>query len=282
MVVMKVGITACSNGQQPEQQETIDRLIKILSQMGVECVLSEHLYAKDGVFSGTAKERADDLMAFYEDSSIDAVYDLSGGDIANEVLGFLDYDMIAKSEKQFWGYSDLTTILNAIYAKTGRASVLYQVKHLVGDDGALRRECFRRFVLEGGKDLFQIQYEFLQCQRMEGIVVGGNIRCLLKLAGTPYFPDMQGKILLLESLGGSAPQVAAQASQLAQMGFFDAVAGVLLGTFTRLEAEGRWAPFELLASKIRPDLPVARTLEVGHGEDAKAVIIGKFLRLAEN
>ena len=32
---------------------------------------------------------------------------------------------------------------------------------------------------------------------MEGIVVGGNIRCLLKLAGTPYWPDMREKILLL-------------------------------------------------------------------------------------
>ncbi len=34
---------------------------------------------------------------------------------------------------------------------------------------------------------------------MDGIVVGGNIRCLLKLAGTPYWPDMREKILLLES-----------------------------------------------------------------------------------
>ena len=41
--------------------------------------------------------------------------------------------------------------------------------------------------------------KFLQGSKMQGIVVGGNIRCLLKLAGTEYWPDMNGKILLLES-----------------------------------------------------------------------------------
>ena len=50
-----------------------------------------------------------------------------------------------------------------------------------------------------GNDLFDIKYEFLQGKYMEGVVAGGNIRCLLKLAGTEYMPDMTDKILVLEN-----------------------------------------------------------------------------------
>ena len=248
--------------------------------MGMECVQAEHLYARDGVFGGTPKERAQDLMAFYNDGSIHAIYDVSGGDIANEVLGYLDYGKIADADKMFWGYSDLTTVINAIYAKTGKASVLYQVKHLAEDHAKLRQERFQRAVFGGGTDLFQISYQFLQGESMEGVVVGGNIRCLLKLAGTPYFPDMRGKILLLESLGSSAAQAAAQICQLGQMGVFDVVSGVLLGTFTKLEqSEGEMAPYRLLTRHIHTDIPVARTPQVGHSADAKAVLIGGVLQL---
>ena len=277
---MKAGLVSCSNGQHPQQQEKINQLIRILEKMGMECVQAEHLYARDGVFGGTPKELAQDLMAFYNDGSIHAIYDVSGGDIANEVLGYLDYGKIADADKMFWGYSDLITVIKAIYAKTGKASVLYQVKHLAEDHAKLRQERFQRAVFGGGTDLFQISYQFLQGESMEGVVVGGNIRCLLKLAGTPYFPDMRGKILLLESLGSSAAQAAAQICQLGQMGVFDVVSGVLLGTFTKLEqSEGEMAPYRLLTRHIHTDIPVARTPQVGHSADAKAVLIGGVLQL---
>lgn len=60
-------------------------------------------------------------MSFYRVQEIQAILDLSGGDLANELLPYLDYEVIGKSQAEFWGYSDLTTILNAIYAKTGRS-----------------------------------------------------------------------------------------------------------------------------------------------------------------
>ena len=49
-------------------------------------MFAKHIYAKKDSFSGTDQERADDLMRFYQDDSIDAIYDISGGDLANGVL----------------------------------------------------------------------------------------------------------------------------------------------------------------------------------------------------
>lgn len=95
----KVGIASCSNGQRPEREAEINELVRQLQKMGITALSAEHLYAKDGIFGGTAKERAEDLMAFYRDESVDAIFDISGGDIANEILDLLDYDSIGKSKK---------------------------------------------------------------------------------------------------------------------------------------------------------------------------------------
>ena len=123
----KIGIVCCSNGQKHTYEEKIKQLENILETIGLHPVFSDCIYEKNDVFSGTAKERADALMRFYKDDEIKGIFDISGGDVANGILPYLDYDMIVNSSKMFWGYSDLTTVINAIYAKTGKTSVLYQI-----------------------------------------------------------------------------------------------------------------------------------------------------------
>lgn len=128
---MRVGISACSNGHLKEWEYQIDELTAVLKGFEIEPVLAPHIVVTTDEFSGKDEERAADLMRFYEDDSIEAIYDISGGDLANGVLKYLDFDVIANSGKRFWGYSDLTTVINAIYAMTGKSSVLYQVKNMV-------------------------------------------------------------------------------------------------------------------------------------------------------
>ena len=103
---------------------------------------------------------------------------------------------------------------------------------------------------------------------MEGIVVGGNIRCLLKLAGTPYWPDMREKILLLESFGGKLPQMVTYLSQLNQMGVFKKVNGILLGTFTKMEEDNCQPDMaQLILEFAEKKTPVAKSPLIGHGTD---------------
>ena len=244
--------------------------------MGLTPVFSDCIYEKEDAFSGTVKERAQALMKFYEDDEIKGIFDISGGDLANGVLPYLDYDHITKSQKMFWGYSDLTTVINAIYAKTGKASVLYQIRNLLYEHKETQIANFRNVVIDGGNDLFQIKYRFIQQSKMQGSVVGGNIRCFLKLAGTEFMPDLQGKILLLESLHGRVPQIETYLWQLKQLGAFEKVAGILLGTFTQMEEEQCSPTVETLVREIAGnELPIAVTKDIGHGTDSKAIIIGR-------
>lgn len=117
---------------------------------------------------------------------------------------------------------------------------------------------------------------------MEGVVVGGNVRCFLKLAGTAYFPDLADKILLLESLGGTVAHMLTYFSQLKQLGAFEQVRGILLGTFTQMERE-KCKPdvWTLLRRFVDPALPVGRTDFVGHGTDSKAVLVGAYRSFTE-
>lgn len=276
----KVAIVCCSNALAAEQRSKIKQLENILKELGLVPVFSEYLYAEDSSFAGTGKERAESLMKFYLDDDIRMIFDVSGGDMANEILPYLDFSVIGQKEKSFWGYSDLTTVINAIYAKTGKPSVLYQIKNLIKEDGAGQIERFSNTVLQGKEQLFSFAYEFVQKERMQGVVVGGNIRCLLKLAGTPYWLDMHRKILLLESWRGLVPQMVTYLSQLRQLGVFDQINGILLGTFTQMQEEGiRPSVEELVKQYAGPELPIAKTAQIGHGADSRGIFIGKEICL---
>lgn len=273
----KIGIVCCSNGWEKRKEPKVRRLEEILLRMQLVPEFSPYLFERGGVESESAARRAQVLMDFYRDDSVKAIFDISGGDIANGILPYLNYEVIADSDKQFWGYSDLTTVINAIYTKTGKSSVLYQICNLLYEHGERQQEDFQSAVFGKGNTLFQFPCDFYQGEMMEGVVVGGNVRCFLKLAGTAYFPNLVDKILLLESLGGTVPQMLTYFSQLQQLGAFEQVKGILLGTFTQMEQE-RCRPdvWTLLRRFAGPELPVARTALVGHGTDSKAVLVGEY------
>lgn len=268
----KVGMVCCSNGEPQENVVLHHRLSELLADRGLETTFSPYIYRKYGDSSGTGAQRGEAVNIMFRDPQVEAVFDLSGGDLANEVLEYLDYPSIADSHKQLWGYSDLTTVLNAIYTKTGSTGVLYQIKNLVGPCG---EEQQTRFFSENHKALFELPIRFLRGEQMEGTLVGGNIRCLLKLAGTEYFPDLTEKILLLEANSGRVPQMTAYLSQLSQLGAFRKIKGIMLGTFTQMERENcRPTIEELVLERVDRNIPVVKTDKIGHGPDARAVTIG--------
>ena len=273
----KVAIVGCSNGRKSSYEEKLDALKNTLLDLGLEPICSDVLFEIENVFSGTSLERANALMEMYEDNKITDIFDISGGDLANGILPYLDYDVIAKSNATFWGYSDLTTIINAIYTKTNKPSVLYQVRNLIKPE---QIEIFKKTVIENKKDLYKFKYEFIQGSEMSGIVLGGNIRCLLKLAGTEYWPDFTDKVLLLESLSGKAAKMETYLCQLQQLGVFNQVKGIILGTFTEME-ENECKPdiVDLVMGIVGIDMPIVRTKEIGHGIDSKAIVIGKEIEL---
>lgn len=276
----RIGLTACSNGLTEKEREAVELVKTKLQAMGLRPVESPFLYRRGPVSSGTGRQRAAALTDLFCDPAVKAVFDVSGGDIANEVLNYLDFDAIKRSEAVFFGYSDLTVILDAILARTGKYSGLYQIRNLAGPCGERQEKRFSETFLTGKDDLFQFKFRFLRGDGMEGAVAGGNVRCLLKLAGTEFWPDLRGKILFLESNGGQVSQMTAYVNQLRQIGAFGQAAGILLGTFSAMEEKGlRPSVEELILEAAEGGIPVAKTQDIGHGCGSSCLMIGERIAL---
>ncbi len=275
-----VGIVGCSNGIRSNARWQLEQLQGVLMQMGLTPILSPYLF-RQGHENSTGQQRAEAFMDCYRDNNIAAVFDISGGDLANEILEYLDYEQIQQNPKLIFGYSDLTVLLNAIYKKTEQKCYLYQLRNLVSDRGTMQHRWFVNSLLQGREDLYQVHWHWLQNISMEGIVVGGNLRCLLKLAGTEYFPNMENKLLFLESRSGTLEFIISCLTQLKQMGIFKQIKGLLLGTFSQLDEERGQATLDREVLRILNNrlLPVARTMEIGHGGDSKCLIIGKYYKI---
>ena len=275
---MKAALVACSDPMLLYQQDDVERLKVLIENEGFTVVVSPYLFGRFEDFSG--KGKADDLMRYFRDPGMDFIFDLSGGDIANSVLSELDYGAIRESKAIFCGYSDLTTILNAINTKTGRETINFQVRNLLYDNAEVERAYFREYILAGNVSERDLECQFLRGDAMSGRVLGGNIRCFLKLAGTPFWPDLNGAILLLEACSGSVMKMTTYLHQLKQMGVFEQVSGILLGTFTEMESKQLNPTMaELVQSIVPPALPIATTRYIGHGTDARAIVIGREYKL---
>lgn len=279
----KVAIVACSNGQSLNNKPKIQILLETLNSIGLEPICSEYIYEINPPFNGNAESKGKAFMDLYKNEDIKAIFDISGGDLANEVLEYLDYDFISKNPKPIFGYSDLTTVLNSIYSQTNNSVYLYQIRNLIYSDSEKQISNFTNSLFNDKDDLFNISYKFIQGKKIEGIVVGGNIRCLLKLSGTKYMPDFTNKILILESMGGEAGLMSAFLNQLKQMGVFNKIQGLLLGTFSKMQENNISPTIEDLVVNIidNPNLPIAKTEEIGHDVNSKCIVIGKNILLSE-
>lgn len=274
----KIALVVCSNGKNIEDKDRLEKLESILVEMGFVPIFTKYVYKDKFGRGAKAQVRAEELMSFYENKEIKAIFDISGGDIANEVLDYLDYDVIKRNYKPFFGYSDLTTVLNTLESQTNEVNYLYQILNIIENEEI--RTNFKNTFMKNEQILFDVKWRFLQGSSVEGEVIGGNIRCFLKLVGTKYFPKVDNKVLFIEGLGTSVEGLITHLSQLKQMNVFCNISGLLIGTFTKIEKEISVEElFELVKEYIPEHLPVVKTSEIGHAKDSKALKIGGMINI---
>lgn len=241
-----------------------DLVERLRSLLGGELIVSELLGSEN------AKAKAEEINRLFALNKQN-IFDISGGDLANGILEYLDYDLISSSTTVFCGYSDVTTVLNAIYAKTGKSSWYYQIRYSIDFPEILRN------VLNSSSELMPI---FVRGSTMSGVVVGGNLRCFLKLAGTEYFPDLKSKLLVLEAYSGDKFKIRTMLNQLKQLGAFESADGIIIGRFTEIDRnhDREWLIETILNMTKKP---VASTNEIGHHRSSKGIIIGGFYEFNE-
>lgn len=267
-----IALVGCSNGLPIAKGEQLETLAQLLMQEFGLTVLQQPSCLVDADTHETlpATQRAAQLMACYHDERVRCIFDVSGGDLANQVLPLLDYDSIKRYPKPFVGWSDVTTVLNALYCRADAIGFVYQIRHLFGTDATNQKQYVQSVFFEGQR------CDIPERPVPDAPAVGGNLRCLLKLAGTPYWPDMQGKVLLLEGLSGNWERVLSYLEQLTQLNVWQQVAGVALGRFSELaESHQTERLYHWLQHIINNEaIVVSVTDALGHQDTAKPFQIG--------
>jgi muramoyltetrapeptide carboxypeptidase len=111
-----IGVMAPSSTVNRRDIEASQALLKA---RGFEAFVHPQTYAHNGQIAGTREEKRDALHALYADTRIKAIWAAGGGNRALDLIDGLDYALIKANAKPLIGFSDVTALLNAIYAHTG-------------------------------------------------------------------------------------------------------------------------------------------------------------------
>ena len=90
-----------------------------LAEMGLSVSFGRHAEETDEFCSSSAAARLEDLHEAFADRTVDGILTVIGGFNSVEILAGIDYRLIAENPKILCGFSDITALANAIYAKTG-------------------------------------------------------------------------------------------------------------------------------------------------------------------
>ena len=100
-------------------QETREIAEKRFADLGLKLTFGKHTLEEnaDMFLSDSVENRVEDIMEAFADKNVKAIFTVIGGFNSNQLLDYLDYDIIAKNPKIFCGFSDITAIGNAIHEK---------------------------------------------------------------------------------------------------------------------------------------------------------------------
>ena len=278
-----IGVVAPSNPIINENIEEINRAKQIIESKGFKVKFSKNLFSNTNGYSATALEKAQDINAMFLDKEVKMIWCAKGGENSNTVLDYLDYEIIRNNPKIICGYSDITSLTNAIYQKTSLvtfSSTNFKTIATDETDYSLD-EVIKRFV-EGSFELGQVDDKEITINDgiAEGTLIGGNLSLIYGLTCGKYALDYQDKILFLEELGfESEPSlVSNHLYYMKQNGVFDKIKGLWIGNY---EHESGISLEKIVLDTLENDIkfPIIKCNYFGHIEKKTVIPIGTKARI---
>ncbi len=270
-------------------KERLKRGVAYLEKLGYRVELGKAVFQQHGYLAGDDQARLNDLHAMLADPQVHAVFSTRGGYGTPRLLEAFDYQQMQLAPKILVGYSDLTALQLAVFARTGVVTFsgpmvavemangldLFTERHfwplltdphhtvrMSGTNGPLGR-------LRGGV--------------AEGTLLGGCLSLVCTLLGTPFQPDFRGAILFLEDVGEEPYQLDRKLMQLKLAGVLQQISGLVLGRFEDCvpKGSGPSLTLEQVWEEVLGDLPIpiATDLPYGHVPTKYTLPIGVRARL---
>ncbi len=266
--------------------DQVDAAVTALEGLGFRTKVGRNVLSRFGFLAGTDAARARDFMTMIRDPEIDAILAVRGGWGCARVLPLLDYDEIAAHPKPIVGYSDITALLLAIYARTGLVTFHGPVG--VSTWQGLTSGSFVQTLVHGLAPVVgpetRLNRDRTQTVRpgvAEGPVVGGNLSVIAGLAGTGYLPDFDGHIVFFEEVDEDAYRLDRMLVQLELAGTLRDPAGIAWGQCASCGSGGStWTASETIRRHLQGyRCPSVMGAPIGHVSPVYTLPIGLPARL---
>jgi muramoyltetrapeptide carboxypeptidase len=240
----KIGIIALSS---PCRRDIYEDALRYLHEQGLgtrvaldpirEYGKDNHLFSSD-----SAQNRAGALHELFADPEIELILSARGAYGSMEILPYLDFDLLAKNRKPLIGFSDTTAILLALAEKAQcpcyHGPSLSSLSSLV-NEGKGRADFSRTMDLLRGasRKLFgdmKLERSGTAGEILGGLT-GGNLTLIAALSGTPWQPDLGGKILFFEEVGVKPYAIHRLLLQMKISGQLSDISGVIVGSLSGCE-----------------------------------------------
>ena len=284
-------------------EETRNIALRRFSDLGLHLSFGKNVLEKDDFLSSSIASRIEDFHAAFADKNVKAVITVIGGYNSNQLLKYLDWGLVAKNPKVFCGYSDITILNNAIFAKTGLVTYYgphyssfgqklyfeytldYFKKCLIdeapfevkpsenwSDDPWYKNQEERNLVRNDG-------WEIINNGSAGGTIIGGNLGTFGLLRGTEYFPETDKAILFLEDDEGAGElsdlEFDRNLQALINLAWFKSVSGLVIGRFQKASKMTADKLTKIIKTKKElVGMPVLADLDFGHTDPKITFPIG--------
>lgn len=297
-----IRLIAPSSSAATVEKRIFDSGASALLSKGYSIRYSDKIFDRE---NSTSARIADLHDAFNDDSDI--ILTVRGGFEANDLIQELDYGLIKKSSKKFFGFSDTTVLLNAFFVKSefkgihGPNLITFAQNHHKDEiffhfENALLEKYdvsvttpYTDYVLDGAEPVLKEDPIFaLEKGTAQGTIIGGNLSSFQLLFGTSYLPPAtQDYILFIEEddlCGKDSPQMFKRAlASLSQQDIAKNIKGLVVGRF---ETSSLITP-EYLESCVRgmkflSEIPAVCSAAFGHIVPSGNFPIGGYCQIEAN
>lgn len=255
--------------------------------------------------SSTVSSRVRDLHDAFQDQRYKAIFTTLGGFNCNQLLTELNFELIGSNPKIFCGYSDVTALLNAIFAKTGlityygphfstlgmKYGLEYTLTHLqlvlfhgqsveVHPSQAYRDEAW--FLdQESFNAIPNDGLSIIKKGQASGIILGGNLSTFVLLLGTPWMPCPSGDVILFLEEDGATGELSASYFQRRLQAVLHQqsrlrIRGIVLGRFQRISQVDEHKIRQIIDGLVglASDIPIVSNVDFGHTSPMLTIPIG--------
>ncbi|MFN6539552.1 MAG: LD-carboxypeptidase [Nostoc sp. EkiNYC01] len=269
--------------------QDIEAAQKSILQLGLKVKLGKHILDRYGYLAGRDSDRAHDVNSMFSDRSIKAIIAMRGGWGCNRILSLLNYSLIRSHPKILIGYSDITTLLLAINARS--RVITFHGPVATSTWNQFTVDYFKRILFNGEAVAMQnsnnneVRVEIVAPGKARGKLIGGNLSVLSAMVGSPYLPSWNKSILFVEEIGEDVYRVDRMLTQLKTAGILNQIAGFIFGQCTNCKPgdEPSFTLIQVLQDHIFPlGIPAWYGSMIGHIKDKFTLPIGVEVEIDAN